>query len=569
MMRTLLPSAATVAAVLAVLLAHGQAVAKNPALAGYRDYAALAADIEKLAEGEHTTVRKLTTTRGGRHVHLITVGAGKAEDKPAILVVGSVHASHALGAELATRFARDLAERAAKDKSTAELLERVTYYIIPLPNPDGYAKNFLGPYREHNGNARPTDDDRDFDLGEDPPDDLDGDGWITSLRVDDPTGDYRAHPDDPRVLIKVDPKQNEPGQFRLLTEGRDNDDDRQFNEDAGDGVDFNRNFPHKYPYFKPAAGPHQVSEAESVAVADFCLNRPNIALVFSFSPEDNLMHPWKPNAGEKGRIKTSVLSADAPQLNFLAKAYRDQLKLKDPPAAAKGAGSFTEWAYFQYGRWSLAARARWAPKPETVKKKDGDKDDKKPSPEKRGAADLNALNWLAKEKIDGFADWKEIKHPDFPDQKVEVGGFRSHYRLNPPARLLAELAEKHAAYLRDLPRHFARLEIDRARVESLGEGVFRLTTRVVNRGYLSTEAEMGRITRQAYPLQIQLTLPKSARLLEGAPRRLIGRLKGNGGNAEQTWLIYVQDAAAATIEVHAWAPAVGKARRTVRLAPGD
>ena len=53
------------------------------------------------------------------------------------------------------------------------------------------------------------------------------------------------------------------------------------------------------------------------------LNHPNITAVFCFSPEDNLFNPWKPDSGsEQGRIKTAVLSADAPYLDFVGKEYQ-------------------------------------------------------------------------------------------------------------------------------------------------------------------------------------------------------------------------------------------------------
>ncbi len=38
---------------------------------------------------------------------------------------------------------------------------------------------------------------------------------------------------------------------------------------------------------------HQVSEIETRAVTDFAYAHSNIAAVFSFSPNDNLNHPWK------------------------------------------------------------------------------------------------------------------------------------------------------------------------------------------------------------------------------------------------------------------------------------
>ena len=87
------------------------------------------------------------------------------------------------------------------------------------------------------------------------------------MRVHDPTGKYMAHPQDPRILIEAEADKNEQGRFRILTEGIDNDKDGKFNEDGPGGVDFNRNFTFEYPYFQAGAGPSQVSETETRAVA--------------------------------------------------------------------------------------------------------------------------------------------------------------------------------------------------------------------------------------------------------------------------------------------------------------
>ncbi len=289
-------------------------------------------------------VSSLGRTLGGREIWLITLSMNapndslKPDDKPAVLLLGNVHAPQLVGSELALRIARRLAGTSPKGaadgvqpKSAAaedvavdrarQLLHRYTVYIIPRPNPDASEAFFRPPFYERAVNLRSTDDDRDGAIDEDPFEDLNGDGLITMLRIEDPSGPYLPHPADGRVLIKADPKRNEQGRYRVITEGIDNDHDELFNEDPPGGVSFNRSFSFQYPFFQPGAGPHQVSEIESRAVADFAFTHPNIALVMSFAPEDNLLEPWK-SEKDSDRIKTSVLSADAEHLNYLAEQYR-------------------------------------------------------------------------------------------------------------------------------------------------------------------------------------------------------------------------------------------------------
>jgi len=564
-----------------LLLLSAESIGGEPVIKGYADYEAYRSELESIAASKFATLRSLGHTLGGREVHLLEIGSGKLDEKPAILIVGSVHPPHLLGSELATRLARRLTQDAKTDESVRKMLDRFTFYVIPRPAPDACEAFFRRPYKECAGNERPVDDDRDGEVNEDGPDDLNGDGWITMIRVEDPSGPYMPHPDDARVLIKADAKKNERGRWSLYVEGRDNDQDEQQGEDPPGGVAFNRNFTFRYPYFKQGAGPHQVSEVETRAVADFAFSSANIAVVLTCTPEDNLMQPWKPDSeAESQPIKTTLLSADAPYFDYVAEQYRKVHGGKDPPSSPKGEGSFSEWAYFHYGRWSFACRGWWIPKVDSKKEKDAkakDKTDKDTKPEKQtdtpepsdengGADEVNALRWFAREKIDGFVDWKPIAHPDFPDRKVEVGGFKPFLRLNPPESQLEPLAEKHWQCVRGLVELLPRLAIHRVKTEPLGGGVWRVEAEVVNQGYLPTASEMGRTSRQLQPLQIQIELPQGVSLATGEARVQLLPLAGNGGKAKHTWLVLAPQAKSASLWLRVWSPSVGTQVQEVKLA---
>jgi hypothetical protein len=292
-----------------------------------------------------------------------------------------------------------------------------------------------------------------------------------------------------------------------------------------------------------------------------------------------------------------VLSADAPIYAHVGERYRKVLDAKSFPESAAGRGSFSEWAYFHYGRWSLACRAWWIPKIE-LKGKDGkplpdpttaeasqpkqpaaaaSKTKKAATPSngesgqssssRQAADDLNALRWFAQEHIDGFVDWKPIVHPDFPGKTVEVGGFKPFVRTNPPGALLEPLADKHYAFLLDIAALMPRLVIHETKVEALGGNVHRVSVTVANMGYLPTMSKMGQTTREAYPLQIKIELPKDVRLATGSPRAELPVLAGNGGKAEHRWVIVAPNAKALELPVRAWSPSVGEAGVRVKIPP--
>jgi hypothetical protein len=212
---------------------------EHPFLAGYLDYPQLTERLQKLAEREGVTLRTLGQTLDGREIHQVTIGGPDADSRPAILIVAGLEPRHALGTELALR----LAELAAEQ---AELLKRCTFYILPCANPDGSARLRTQPFRDPVGNSRRTDDDRDGEFGEDPLEDLDADGFLTSIRVYRTGGAFRTDDEDQRLDTEPVAAEGKFGEYDLYSEGIDNDHDDAWNEDAGDGVDLDRNFSFQY-----------------------------------------------------------------------------------------------------------------------------------------------------------------------------------------------------------------------------------------------------------------------------------------------------------------------------------
>ncbi|MBN1852357.1 MAG: hypothetical protein JW829_06520 [Pirellulales bacterium] len=574
----------------------------QPAIDGYRDFAALRIEFESIAANPVASLSSIGMTQGGREIPLLTLSISASDKKPAILVVGNVDAPHRVGSELAIRLARHLADRAETDPRIKKLLTDQTVYIIPCPTPDASEAFFLHPAYERTGNVRATDDDRDGVTNEDPPEDLNGDGLITMMRIEDPTGTYIPHPVDPRVMIQADPQKNERGKYRLIQEGIDNDKDEQFNEDGPGGVDFNRNFPFHYPYFESGAGPHQVSEPETRAVADFAFDHPNIYCVLTFSPHDNLSRPWKSDpSSETAKIKTAVPQADAVYYQAISKLFHSAIGSMEDPISPSDRGSFAHWVYFHFGRWSFASRGWWIPSMEgtsggTEQKTDhvqetdssqgankeleseptgkyrsdaiatDDPEAKDLEEDQRGVVERNALRWFEREGIHGFVPWTPISHPDFSNKKVEIGGFRPFLLLNPPASMLDPLAASHANFMLDFAELRPRLAISADEIVSLGEGIYRLVVTIRNEGFLPTMSSMGAISRQLVRLEATLDLPNGAQLVTGSSRVPLAPLAGAGGYARQEWLISApKSIEKRTARITASSPTLGTVETTIEL----
>ncbi|NTV81664.1 MAG: hypothetical protein HGA24_09615 [Candidatus Aminicenantes bacterium] len=294
MTRSVRPALYLPVLVLALTLAVGPAAAQAPP--AYHDHAALTSALQALAVAHKLSARleSIGKSRGGRDIWAVEIAAAGGVPpgkRPALLVTAGFEGDHLVGSEIALAVARYLLENAVSDAAVKDRLTTSTIYVIPRVNPDG-AEGFFAPVKTgRRTNTAPRDDDNDGRVDEDGPEDLNGDGFITVMRVRAPGGEYMIDPDEPRLMKRADPKKGESGAFRLFTEGVDNDGDGFINEDPSGGVDINRNLTHEYPYNKSDAGPHMVSEAESRALMDWVLAHRNIAAVLAFGQSDNLIVP--------------------------------------------------------------------------------------------------------------------------------------------------------------------------------------------------------------------------------------------------------------------------------------
>lgn len=297
-MRSLMTRSVRPALILPVLIVLGFALAGIPAGAQdppkYHSYAELSQALQSLA-GAHKTAARLVSigkTRGGRDVWALEIGNPGGippAGRPALLVAAGFEGDHLVGSEIALSVAETLLKGAASDPEIKRRLDTSTIYVIPRVNPDGAEGFFAAVKTGFKTNASPFDNDNDGRVDEDGPEDLNGDGFITVMRVKAAGGEYMIDPDEPRLMKRAEPKKGESGAYKLFTEGIDNDGDGFINEDPPGGTDLNRNFAHEYPYYKPDAGPHMVSEAESRALMDWVIAHRNIAAILTFGESDNLI----------------------------------------------------------------------------------------------------------------------------------------------------------------------------------------------------------------------------------------------------------------------------------------
>ncbi|WP_316786018.1 M14 family metallopeptidase [Pedobacter frigiditerrae] len=498
----------------------------------YSNNAKLAQRVKALADKYPQLVKSktLTQTAGGKDILMLTIGSGKTEQKPAIVVVGGVEGKHLLGVEMAIGFAEKLMASSTTD-SIKTLLNKQTFYVFPNMSPDATEQYFAKVKTERSGNATKTDDDRDGKLNEDDVDDLDENGKITMMRIVDPTGKYKLNTDDPRSLLMADFTKGESGKYILLPEGIDNDKDGDFNEDGEGGISFNKNSSYNFKPFVSGAGEYAVSEKENRALFDFLYDAFNVYAVVTFGPTNNLSTPvtFNPTAISK-RIITGWFEADVKANALVSERYNKITKTKDAPKTQAESGDFSQWGYFHYGRLSFSTPGWWVPKvaPDSARK------------EKKFAnedAIASYLRWATSQGITNtFTPWKAVTHPDFPGQTVEVGGVDPFVLINPPYKLVDGIVAKHTDFVVSLAAMAPQIDFINLKTEKVADGLTRVTLSVLNTGDLSTYTKIGDRSYFLKKIVVKVNTNANQTVVSGRKNQSLESIQGKEYK-ELTWLI--------------------------------
>ncbi len=324
-------------------------------LDGYMSNQTMGNTLRTLANGNnHAWVETIGQSLDGNPIHLITLAgsAASANEMPALLITAGIDGRHLVGTETATRIAQSI----LADHS--EVLDSMTIYIIPRVNPDSATRNMNRISMGFAGNSRAIDDDRDRAIGEDGPDDLNGDGYITMMRrLNPPINDQPTHlvdPDNPRLNIEPDKKEAQRASFTLYPEGIDNDGDGQINEDGFGYVDLDQNFMHRWPEYETHSGKYPLSEPESMAIARFVLEHENIVMAMTLGRHDNLVNlPESKSKDITGKAPKGIDTKDVDLYKHAAELFKEATGQKTAPKEDI-AGSFHAWLYAQRGIPSFA-----------------------------------------------------------------------------------------------------------------------------------------------------------------------------------------------------------------------
>jgi hypothetical protein len=495
----------------------------------YYDHETLTRHLHALAAAypQLATLSSRAKTHQGRDVWLMQITnaeTGPALSKPGYYLDAQIHAEEHAGSAVALYAIWHLLTQYGQDEEVTRLLDRQVFYIWPRINPDGAEIALKPPYYLWCGNGRyPPGLERIEGLIQQ---DLDGDGYITTMRAPDPKGEWRKSAKDPRLMVQREPGEEGGEYYRLYPEGviRNYDGMHVKIERPFDG-NMNRNFPINWSPREYGAGEHPLSEPEAMAMARFILDHPNIAGVCAYHTHGGIiLRPsmTKPDAAMGAR--DLALYKDLGEVGTKLTGYPTISTYEDftPDKTKARHGSLKDWTYEEMGIISFSPEL-WDVETEAGVEKVAYYN-LRPRTE---AIQAKVFEWvLANVGEHGYRPWTRVEHPQLGP--VEVGGmvYTWTYR-NPPPKLLKALC--HKATLFNL-RHAAAapwVRIDAATSEHLGADLWRVRAVVSNHGYLPTNLSDVAVRNQvAKPVKLSLATRAGAELVMNPASVDLGHLAG-------------------------------------------
>jgi hypothetical protein len=446
----------------------------------YYNYEELTGALKQLqtAYPKLATLESVGKSYQGRDIWVMIINnpdTGPLLEKPAYYMDGNIHGNEIQASEACLYTLWYLLTNYGKGERVTKLVDRAAFYIIPCVNVDGRAYFFAKPNTSSTSRSgqRPIDDDRDGLFDEDPPDDLDGDGSITMMRIKDPAGRFKPDPEDPRLMIQAEP--GEEGGWDLLgMEGIDNDDDGLINEDPAGGYDLNRNWGYNWmpEYVQGGAGEYPLSQPESRAINEFLLKHPNICAGTAGHNNGGMIlrGPGAKNLGQ-------FLPTDVRVYDYLGRRGEKTLRQFKYLISYKDLyttyGDFDSHLHGLFGVYAFTIEHL----PDSWEDITGDNkvDDKE---------QLKFDDYLR--QGEGFKEWKPYKHPLYGD--IEIGGWTKMTQRPTPVFMLADECHRTASFAILNAESMPLLKFREVKVEKLGGGLFKVTATVVNEQVIPTRS---------------------------------------------------------------------------------
>lgn len=488
------------------------------------------------------------------YVEVTDFSTGEPAVKPAVYMDGNMHAGEVTGASICIKTIQYLLEEYGGNPSITGLLKNYAFYIFPRVSPDGAEYFLKTPYSVRSVlRPYPFQEEQDGLY----PEDIDGDGHIVQMRIENQEGDWKVSQKDSRLMLKRSESDSEGPFYRIYTEGFIR------NYDGGEikiappryGVDLNRNFPANWSPFQTGGGPFPLSEPESRAIADMVREHPNISARVSYhTAVGTINRPFNTKSDEEMPAKDLAAYKILGKLGKRLTGYpmvsvHDEFGTKNNPLR----GTSLEWHYEHMGLFSFVFEA-W-----NVEQRAGCGGYERKIPFNRKGTryvrteeeDLKLLKW--NDDVlggDGFKAWEPFDdHPQLG--KVEIGGWKRKFTLvNPPAKLLEDEIDNDMMFAIDLAELLPLVRLSSPSITEESESTHKVSVIVKNIGFFPTHlTEQAKLLDRARTVKVELQIESGGELIRPA-KQDVGHLAGTwnyddpSGDPQQksvSWLVKTKD----------------------------
>jgi len=549
-----------------------------------------------------TELRSMCKSQMGRDVWMLVIHnpkTGDEMDKPAFFL-NQIHAGEVIASMSCNYTIWHLLDNYDKDKNIKKLVDNLVWYIVPRLDVDGAEAYLTG--KPAGKDPDPFDNDGDFLYDEDPPEDLDGDGIIVSMRKLDPRGTMKISDKDPRIMVRKAPDDSVDKLYKMYSEGIDNDEDDKINEDSyRTGFLSNRNYPGNWQLSTSQRGSGKYPLEESITMAEylFVADHPNIAIYVQhhccgrvillppstqsdaqFENKKDLQlykivgarcleysnwdlatsvynWNWPRGSGNKKRTQIyrdkdgKIRNAPAGMYPENDKAYsRNDFNVSarenHPDRGYFAWGSSLETTYNIFGIFSMADEHWAAP--------DYNKDLKVTEEER--------LKWND-EEMEGkiFVNWHKYNHPTLGE--VEIGGW-PRTKISPPEGELiqkeCEMGNNYVIYLAGLA---PKVEFGEVEITDKKGGIYQLDISVKNSGFLPTVTEQASKLNILKPTLLEIEQNKNVEILFGEEKVKLGKIEGYSESKKITYILRVNKKTKLNVSVTS--AKAGKASRQIEF----
>ncbi|WP_372367215.1 M14 family metallopeptidase [Candidatus Uabimicrobium sp. HlEnr_7] len=478
----------------------------------------------------------------GRSIPLIIVSNKNKschKNKPAFWIDGNIHSIEITSSAMVLYFIHRCTKEYGQNKFITELIDNLTFYCVPCINPDGMTRALAEKPAFYRSGVRKYGEDGNYLYVED----INDDGRILQMRIEDPTGDWKVSPKNPNFMIKRTPTDFESAGpfYRLFAEGTVPEyDGCNIPSIFPHQLDFNRNFPIKWrpEGEQQGAGDFAGSEVEIQNIVRFIAEHPNIFVAITYHTYSRVFI-----RAFSDRPDSDMNTSDLWIFEALEDIASDTTKyptvsgyhdFKYHPKEIIS-GAFDDWAYEHRGIFTFTVELWDLPTAAGISEKNDEKNFIDWFRRHPITDDDKILSFIEKNAPHTLVNWEKFDHPQLGE--IEIGGLEHLFSWrNPPQNLLEDELAPHFDCIMQMASLAPKLEIYNHKISLLGDGLYKFEVILQNSGYFSTyvshQAKNMHITK---PIYIDIVLPENATLLSGQKRVEIGHLEGRSNKNSMTY----------------------------------